>query len=98
KLYNSLFYNDVTEMNQARFQLLSKEEATEMMKTFGGKPRHLLSQEQRKHFYGNLKAADVDRELYNSLFYNDFITTNQARFQLLSKEEQIAFQDKFMKS
>ncbi|MFI0435941.1 MAG: hypothetical protein ACH350_09530, partial [Parachlamydiaceae bacterium] len=96
QLYEVLFDSlDDENVNKMRFSLLSHERVKEMMKTFGGQPRHLLSQEQRKHFYGHLKAADVDSKLYNSLFYNDLTATNQARFQLLSKEEAAEMMKKF---
>jgi len=102
-LYESLFTDNVTATSKerfplikARFQLISEEEAAGIMKRLDGRPRHLLSLSQAKHFFGNLKAADMDQTLYESLFACDpSIQINKGRFKLVSKEEVAGIMKKF---
>ncbi len=93
--YRCLFYRDSDGVNKARFQAIPKEEVAQFMKKFKGEPRDLLSQEQTKYYFQQLKAADVDETLYKRLFYRDFDKVNEARFQAIPIEEAAEFMKKF---
>lgn len=94
-LYNNLFpYFDSN--TKKRFQLFPKDEAANIVKKFPDRSKDLLSEEQAKYFFGNLKADEVDQALYNNLFPYFDVQTNKKRFELISKEQQIAFNKKFL--
>ncbi|MBM3198310.1 MAG: hypothetical protein FJZ58_03535 [Chlamydiae bacterium] len=99
KLYDTLFgreeWNDVAKTQ--RFKLLSEATASGLMTKFHGEPKDLLTTEQEKHYFGNLKADQVDQKLYDTLFGLEeiYVDAKTQRFQHLSHETVAGLMTKF---
>lgn len=71
------------QVQKLRFQLISNEEATKIVKKFGGYLIPFFSEEQMNHFFSTLKADEFDLKSLSGLF----ITKEQ--FEKISNEEAV---------
>jgi len=95
-LYRALFFLNMGSVNQRRFQAIPEEEVANFIKKFKGAPKDLLSDTQMRHYFGQLKADDVDQTLYKALFVRNIESVNQRRFQAIPEEEVANFMKKFV--